>query len=96
MVTFRENWTGARGIQTNVVNQLRFDADPDPTFHFDADLDSIRILLQVYSCWKMGKFLTFIHMTASLYCFIFLVSAIAVKIFNILDSVLKFDVKKYL
>jgi hypothetical protein len=62
------------------VDRHRFDADPDPIFHFDA-----------YPEWKIRIFFTFINSIVSLHCFIFLVSVINVKIFNNFDIVLKFS-----
>ncbi len=36
---FKKNWIKMVGITVNpsVVDRHRFDADPDPIFHFDAD-----------------------------------------------------------
>ncbi len=65
------------------------DPDPDPTYHFNADPDPDQDPEQdpSLSFTHVGKSVqTFIHSSASLYCFIFLVSVIGVIIFNILDN----------
>jgi hypothetical protein len=71
----------------SVLNQRRFDANPDPNFHFDPDP---RILPQIYTSWNIIIFLTFIHSNASLHCFFFLISVKDVIIFIIIDSLLNF------
>ncbi len=64
------------------------DPDPDPTFHFDAytDTDTEPDSTQDLDILENPIFLTLIHSSARLHCFIFLVSIKSVIIFNILDS----------
>ncbi len=57
-----------------------FDADPDPTFYFKADPDPDRDPIPSFKNGvKSETVLTFIQISASLNCFIFLVSVIGVK-----------------
>jgi hypothetical protein len=73
------------------------DANPDPypTFHFDddpnPDLDPTPSFTDVRKYEK--KYLTFIHAVPIYIIFIFVVCVKGVKIYNILDSVLKFSRK---
>jgi hypothetical protein len=73
-----------------VVNQHHFDANPDTTFHFDADpepdLDPSTNSTHV---GKLGK-LIFIHSSAGLHCFRLLVSFKGEIIYNNLGSILNF------
>jgi hypothetical protein len=74
-------------------HRLDADPDPDPTFPFDADPDRIpygSYLKFLFTFWKIRVFFI-----AGLHCFIFLISAIDFKIFSILDSILKFSLKKF-
>jgi hypothetical protein len=49
----------------------RFDADPDPIFHFDADLDLDPDLIPSITHGGKSKFFkTFIHSSTSLPCFL--------------------------
>ncbi len=75
----------------------RFYADPDSTFHFDPDPDPNQDpdSTPVLHVLENQNFLDFIHSSARLNCFIFLVSVIGIISFNILDSILKFSVKSY-
>ncbi len=57
-----------------MLDRHRFDADPDPTFYFDADPD--------FPYAGKFHFFPFFHSSASLHCFVFLVSVIGVVIFN--------------
>jgi hypothetical protein len=51
----------------------RFDADPDPTFHFDDDPNLDPDLSQVLLMVENRNFLkTFIHSSTSLHCFTFI------------------------
>jgi hypothetical protein len=88
-------------IFSSVVDRHRIDANPDPdqdpTFlaNSDPDLDPSPCFTHIE---KSETFLTSIHISASLHCFIFLASIIGVTIFNILDSIftiLKFSRTKY-
>ncbi len=76
------------------MGRRRFDVDPDsdPNLHLDADpdLDPTSSFTQA----ENPKFVTtFIH-AMSVYIVI-LISVQGVKIFNILDNILKFSGKKY-
>ncbi len=64
-----------------------FWADPDPTFHFDAHPDPDPESLSQVRKSEISN--------ASLLCFIYLISVIAVILFITLDSVLKFYGKKH-
>jgi hypothetical protein len=75
---------------SSVVDRHHVDADldldPDPTFHFVVDP----------SFTHGGKnqiffVLTFVHICALLFCFIFVVNVIGVIIFNILERIWKFS-----
>ncbi len=54
-----------------------------------------RILPQVLIMLENWIFFTFSHSITSLKCFIFLISVKYIIIFNILDSMLKYSVKKF-
>ncbi len=76
------------------MDRHSFDADPDPTFQFDAyqDPDPFPIFTDV---GKPEILLIFLHSSASLHCFIFLFSIILVGFINtnIYDSILIFSGK---
>jgi hypothetical protein len=59
-------------INTDVVDQHHVDADPDPTFLFDADSDPYPDPTKFYTCSKLLNFLS----NASLHCFIFLITSL--------------------
>ncbi len=65
------------------MDQHHVDADPDPTFHFDANPDSYPVPADSLTLAEKSYFFLLIHSSASLHCFIFLVSVIGVIIFNI-------------
>jgi hypothetical protein len=74
------------------VDRYHFNADPDqePTFHFDADPDPDQDadldpdhIPQILHMMEIDIFFTFIPSNASLHCFIFLISVIDAKIFNV-------------
>jgi hypothetical protein len=67
---------------TSVVDRHRFDADPDPTFYFKADSDpdpDPDPTPNFTNGVKSEIVFTFIQISDSLNCFIFLVSVIGVK-----------------
>ncbi len=71
------------------------DADPDPTFHFDADPDLYPDRNPGFThVGKTELIFTFIHSIASLHNFMFLVSVIGDIICNILDIRLIFLLEK--
>jgi hypothetical protein len=71
-------------------------SDPDLTFHCDANPDPDPGPNPCFThAEKSEKKFTLIHSCVSLYSFIFLASVIGVIVFHILDSILKFSVKKY-
>jgi hypothetical protein len=83
------------------VAQHRFDADPGPTFHFDADLNPDPDADPTSSFTHVEKsefFFTFNNSSASFHCFIFLVSGMhrchKYQYINIVDSVFKFPGKR--
>ncbi len=71
-------------VHNSVVDQNRFDASPEPTFHYDADPDPTQVLNML----KISTYFSYrIHSSAGVHCFTFLVSVIIV--FYILDSSVK-------
>jgi hypothetical protein len=84
-------------IPSDAVDWHRFYSDPKPdpnrTCHFDADPSPDLNLTP--SCFILENLflLTYIHSSASLHCFIFLVSIIGVINLNILGKILEFLVK---
>jgi hypothetical protein len=75
----------------SVTSGVRFNADPDPIFHFDAHSDPDMDPFPRFTPVGNSDFcLCLIHSSASLYCFIFLGSIKDVTIFNIFDNILKF------
>ncbi len=50
--------TNRYSVHIRVVDQSRFDADPEPTFHYDADPDPIQVL-------NMLKISTYFLLTVS-------------------------------
>jgi hypothetical protein len=77
----------------SVLNRHRFVADPDPQRL--SVLMPIQIQIQIRIPNPTPSFihvgvLTFIHISAGLQCFMLLVSVKGGKLFNILDSILKF------
>jgi uncharacterized membrane protein len=85
----------------NIVDRHRFDADPDPTFHFAAYPDpdptpsfthvGISDFFDIF--YSLIFLISFIYSTVSLHIFIFLVSVLGALIFNILDSIIQFSGK---
>jgi hypothetical protein len=94
--------------KNSVVDRHRFDADPDPKFHVDADPDQDRIDINMMPIFmrillpqvshKSENPIFFLHFKSQL-CqftiFIFLISVKDVIILSILDSILKFCGKRY-
>jgi hypothetical protein len=70
------------------VDRQGFDADPDPTFDFDAYQDPDPPIPIFTDVGKPEILLIFLHNSASLHCFIFLFGIILVDVINtnILDS----------
>ncbi len=70
-----------------------FDAEPNPTFHFDADPDQNLgpdpILIFTYGMLGNHNFLKLIHSSASLHCFLFLVIVTGFIKFIILGSTVR-------
>jgi hypothetical protein len=80
----------ATSLQKNKLNDLCFfyEIQTFSAFNFDADSDPNPDPAPTTSFTHDGKseiFFSFIHSSASLHCFIFLVSVIGVTIFNILE-----------
>jgi hypothetical protein len=74
-------------------------ADPDPTLHFDADLDpdpDPDPTPSFNTCWKIRtKNLTFIHSSARLRCFVFIINVIGVINFQYFGHYIENFWKKY-
>jgi hypothetical protein len=71
------------------VDRHSFDVDPDPTVHSDADPDPDPTTGFIHVGKSEFFRFRFIHSSASLHCFILLISVTGVKIFNI-GTVLNF------
>jgi hypothetical protein len=65
-----ESTSPLRPLGNSVLDRHRFDANPDPTFHFDPDLESDPDPTPSFThVGESGKKnLIFIHITASLHC----------------------------
>jgi hypothetical protein len=63
-----ESTSPLRPLGTCVLDRHRFDANPDPIFHFDPDSDPDPTPSFTHVGKSGENILTFIHISASLYC----------------------------